>query len=87
MRLCSASQSANAAPSSAHSKVASASSEVKAKVTPRSCELACGRSAIVVSGGVPSTIVHVCVTAGSSTMPKRLVAWIVNSCSPAASSS
>jgi hypothetical protein len=70
--------------SSAHSNVASASSEEKPNVAERTCVVACGRSSIVVSGAAASTIVHVWVTAGSSTMSKAFVAWTVNSWSPAA---
>jgi hypothetical protein len=43
-----------------------------------------GASASAVVGGVESSIAHVYVTAGSSTMSNALVPWIVNSCSPAA---
>ena len=70
--------------SSAHSKTASASFDEKLNVAVVLLVTAGGVSAIAVVGAVRSSIVHRWLTAGSSTMANSLVAWIVNSCSPAA---
>ena len=76
--------SAPGAVSSAHSKTASVSLDEKLNVAVVAGVMAPGPSSIVVSGGVSSRIVHRYVTAGCSTTSNSLVAWIVNSCSPAA---